>query len=374
MRRQLITLGISIVLGGCGTEGMLSSAPDQKIPSHVADSSLEHKVARSMAISLAREEVRLAVRGDMRASPWTDHKLSLVDYVTGGNSLLRDRMRRAMGEGASQFNDMIRQFPPYDFSMTREEDRLTWSGTSNYLVAVAPRDETSDPVIAFAPDGSKVILRTPQDIGHRAVFLIQPAEFKNIRLSPQSASAGEVIQDPDDGRIGGQITLDVNGKSMTVDFSDGAGMQRMMQCPPDLPNCAGGGGGGGGGGSGGSEGSTYVEELQTFNICDNGAPFCSSNELEFKGKWQYNSYTVHGIARITGVPGTGTISSLHTLILSKQPTDFLPVTIVSVQETDFIGDDNYCDTPHDIYDDANDSHVEYYQQAPIVLCRIPFGL
>jgi hypothetical protein len=143
----------------------------------------------------------------MRASPWTDHKLSLTPYVTAeGGPVVAQAMTRAMGVGSEEMASRVNAMPSSDLSVARKGDRLSWTGTGNYLVVIAPRED-EDPVVGFNPDGSREVLYSRADIQGRVLILIQPAEAKNLRTVRQSRVQGVTIQDPDDGSIGGSFSI-----------------------------------------------------------------------------------------------------------------------------------------------------------------------
>jgi hypothetical protein len=241
--RGVALLMLGAMLVGCAEDRSVSPLdPIAKVSSQ----QVEEDIARASALSLNDEAVRTRLRDDMRASPWTDHKLSLTPYVTAeGGPVVAQAMTRAMGVGSEEMASRVNAMPSSDLSVARKEDRLSWTGTGNYLVVIAPRED-EDPVVGFNPDGSREVLYPRADIKGRVLILIQPAEAKNLRTVRQSRVQGVTIQDPDDGSIGGSFSIIHGRDTIIFDLPSLGQPQRQQQCPePEL--CPGDGGGGGGG-------------------------------------------------------------------------------------------------------------------------------
>ena len=264
-------------------------------------------------------------------------------------------MTSALGADAAA----IRSLPDYDFSMARDRDRLTWTGGANYLVAIAPRTEEG-PATAFRADGGRELIHTQADIGDRVVFLIQPAEYKHKRLNPQPNRAGNTIQDSGDGVYGGSVTLVSGRDTIIMDLAEFSTLQQQEQCPnpEDCPQ----GGGGGGGQSQGSEGTTYVEDVYTFGLCDN-APLCDSNEIEWTAHWTLGSSVFTGWVRITGIPVTGSLHA-HAAMIAKKPNQYIPVELFGIKETDTINDDTFCPTGQLMYENSQHMYTSIHAVLP----------
>jgi hypothetical protein len=365
MRSRFVVL-VAVALSACGVD-KTTSPPQVTHPGKVSVETQE-QIARALAVSMQDETIRHRVRDDMRASPWTSHKLDLWSYVTNeGGPAIQQAVATKLGTSVDRMAANYSTLQPYDFSVRNNEDRMAWHGDLNYIVAVAPERE-GDVAIAYTPNGEREVIRTPADIGSGIVFVLQPAEPKHIRLNPQPYRPNATtIQDPDDGTFSGSVTLvsstPSGADSVTIDYSDRQAVQRQQVCPePEL--CPGGGGGGGSGG-GGTEGSTYVEDVFTNNICDT-SPICTDNEFEFTGQWVLGSVIVTGTARVENVGSTELTGryGVHALMVPRQPNSYIPVKIIAVKETDLVNSDIFCPTGNTLYDNSANSLWWNYNEAP----------
>lgn len=254
-------------------------------------------VARAFARGLAQPDVRAAVRDAMRASPLTEHKLSLREFVgrRAGDRLVRAAALKTGVEGADLLG-VIASLPDMDFYVPIRQQRLTWQGTADYVVTVNLHGRA--PTFGYDRNGDKVPLDlSGSEPPPQVVVMLQAAETKSPRILPQRNEPGLVIQDPDDGGLSGSLVItDRRGGQRTVFLADlvdpKVGTINWAKC---YEECDGGSGGGGS-----PPPQTYLERIATQGVCDNG--FCwETNEFEFR------AMTPSGVTnaiRIEGIEST----------------------------------------------------------------------
>lgn len=72
----------------------------------------------------------------MRASPVTEHKLVLQEFVkTPGGRRLVEASAKASGVEVSTIEQLIARLPDMDFYAPFQEHRLTWKATADVFVA-----------------------------------------------------------------------------------------------------------------------------------------------------------------------------------------------------------------------------------------------
>lgn len=151
LSRNAVLIGAGVVLGACGVENRSGPAPPH--PSPFVSRAAEERIALALAVGMNDESVRLKVRDDMRASPWTSHKLELWTYVAGeGGSTILQAIAKQLSSSPSQLVADWRTLPPYDLSVRNNRDRMSWHGDLNYIVAVAPHSQ-GEVAIAYGPNG-----------------------------------------------------------------------------------------------------------------------------------------------------------------------------------------------------------------------------
>lgn len=179
-------------------------------------------VSQSFAAAMRDLQVREGVRDAMRASPVSEHKLVLQDYLRtqNGNLLLQAASASARMTPEAMLK-LVDELPAMDFYVPVREHRLTWRATENVMVAASARSDASV-VTGFLPDGRSVTVDSRKAIpGGRALIMIHPEEPKYKRIHPQADRPGPVIQDAEDGEKGGQITtVNSNGDTTRVSFAD----------------------------------------------------------------------------------------------------------------------------------------------------------
>ena len=329
--RSRIAVATIIALTGC-------TQTDRVVePSHSSFVLSVEQLARAFALGMAQPEARVAVRDAMRASPYTEHKLSLRGFASSrAGQRLIDAAARASGLPVEDLHSSINALPDLDFYVPIQEQRRNWLGTPDYVVSV--NISGAAPTSGFDSRGERI----PLDLSRAeppklTIVMLQAAEPKSPRIGRQANVPGPRIQDSDDGTLSGSVTFsDRWGKVRTIflgDMDEGtlADIARQM-C---LEDC-GGGTGGGGGGSPPSPPSTYLERIATQGICDNG--FCGEgNEFEFRAMTPGG--TTNAI-RIEGIQSTED-RYLHMFLIAQLPPMWVGGEggAIAARETDNFGDD-----------------------------------
>jgi hypothetical protein len=256
----------------------------------------------------------------MRASPWTEHKLWLQEFVAtpAGERLLR-AAAAATGIHVDELKTTIASLPGMDFYVPARQHRLTWRGSEDYLVAVNLNGQA--PTFGYDASGRGVPLDLSQpEPAAQTVLMLQTAEPKTRRIDPQPNPSGLTIQDPEDGELGGALVFrDAHGLTRTIELADLAKRGSLAQC---YENCTGGGGGS-------PPPETFLTRIQTQGIVDNNNPF-ESNEFEFNAT-AWNGTT--GFLRITGIAST-TTQVRHDHLIYAVPLSQVSRISIAVNETD----------------------------------------
>jgi len=239
------------------------------------------QVAHAIALAMRRPEVRAHVRNSMRASPWTEHKLELLEYLESpaGKHLLRAAAAGADVTPAA-FLDNVRQLPALDFYAPFREARIRWRGGAEVLVG-ATSDIKRNSLVAYRTDGTAVVLQQTDGIPAQPLLIIHLAEAKGLRDRPQAEVAGDAIQDFGDGEIS---IMNIDGGDTDIPTCDEAG-----GCGPDYQN-----------GSPPAADTTFIDAVQQHGWGDGWG---GSSEIEFRGKLMdsANGVLAEGRRRITGI-------------------------------------------------------------------------
>ena len=166
-------------------------------------------------------KVRAAVRDAMRASPLTEHKLALREFVaTAQGEVLLMAAANEVGIGIDDLRASVAKLPDLDFYVPAREQRLTWQGGDDYLVAVSL--DAHAPESGYRWDGRSVTLDLSRGVlPEQVVLMLQTAELKSRRIYPQPNGPGLTIQNPEDGQIGGSFVFtDASGTTRTIQLAD----------------------------------------------------------------------------------------------------------------------------------------------------------
>ena len=180
--------------------------------------------ARAIASALAEPAIRQQILGDLRDSPFSEHKVVLQDYFgTPGGVRVLDAIDRA-GIDADKLRRALADVHRIQFYVPSTAQRSTWKGTDDVLVLANLTSEM--PTMAFAPGGVAVPFaldkgKLPSGVG--ALFLLQWAEPMFHRWSGPTA-ATETIQKPDESQIGsGRVVRDASGHVVSTTDDTPAG-------------------------------------------------------------------------------------------------------------------------------------------------------
>lgn len=324
MRYRLAAIVAVVGLaGGCAEQGGRAFAPNTTGSSAAVLGQVD-AVARAFALGMTQPGVRDAVRDAMRTSPWTEHKLSLHEFVaTPPGELLLQASAAAVGIDRDALQARIAGLPDLDFYVPARQQRLTWRSTASYLVAV--NLDGRAPTFGYDARGRAMALDlTRPEPPAQTVLMLQTAEVKTRRIRPQPNLSGLTIQAPDDGELGGELVMrDATGLTRTIELADLVGHGSLAKC---FQNCDSEGGGGGGGSP---PPETFLTRIQTQGIVDNNNPF-ESNEFEFNATaWDGST----GFLRITGIPST-TDQVRHDHLIYAIPSSEVSRINTAVKETD----------------------------------------
>jgi hypothetical protein len=293
--------------------------------------------ARVVALAMADSSVRLSVRDAMRASPLTEHKLSLRGFMASpaGRPLLIAAAQAASLSPATLLAGLAR-FPALDFYVPAREHRRTWTGTND--IAVGVNFDGAPSAAAYLVSGESVPIDFAHAVPARPVMMLQSAEFAARRIHQQSSSVGDRIQDADDGESGAVwVSIDAAGKrteTQLADIVDHRPGALLQTCFPTEANEYCGGTGGGGGGV--PEQVTRVTTFSTSGVCDNGN--CSEgNEFEFTTTTQFGGPA--GFLRETGI-GSSQVLHPNWGLISTTPFSSGTLT-VAIVETDGTSNDDH---------------------------------
>jgi hypothetical protein len=212
---------------------------------------------------------------------------------------------------------------------------------------VAAMLTSTKPSVAYHPSGSKINLDfTKQPEAYPALVLIQYAEAKDRRVSPQPNVPGPTIQDPGDGQIGGlEPVRGADGQTRMVQLADIATLDRSgnLILRPDQTCQEACGGGGGGGGGGTPRPAVYLTRFQTVDVED-GTPW-EDNEFEWRATWKagWDPTITHRLAtwpRKEGIPKNAIINYSGFMVNDWAPDASGSVVSIPVLETDTGGGTN----------------------------------
>jgi hypothetical protein len=181
----------------------------------------EQHIARTLALALQDPAVRTQVRDAMRASLVDEHKLVLQKFVQSpsGKAMLEAAARKN-GVSVRSIETQIAALPALDFYMPIRAHRQSWRGTDDVLV-VATLDRKG-PFVGYTTAGEAVSIAGQKWDELDPLFMLHPAEPAGLRVHPQAAAPGMVIEDATDGQGSERITwYSVRGDSLTVDFGAG---------------------------------------------------------------------------------------------------------------------------------------------------------
>jgi hypothetical protein len=156
------------------------------------------KIARLVARSLSTEPARQALKRDLRAAPFREHKLELGPYLRSkeGGKLLAAMVAANGGDETSVFNT-LNEIRRLEFYMPVPSHRERWTGKADVLVA-SQLDEWA-PIVAFNEQGDQVGLdiKTPPS---QPTLSIVPVETRFDQ--PMDLSKSRNVRDENGEAIG----------------------------------------------------------------------------------------------------------------------------------------------------------------------------
>lgn len=223
LARIVAAMGAVAIFAACSEPSTKPSASPPPGPGPDA-SAVGTLAARAIAIALVEPEIRQQILGDMRDSPFSEHKLVLQDYFrTPGGERVLDAIQRA-GIDAGKLRSALQGAARIQFYVPNTAQRSSWQGTADVLVAASLIQDP--PTLGFAPTGQPVPIelgkgKMPSGIG--ALFVLQWAEPMFRRWAGPTA-AKETIQMPNESQMGsGHVVKDESGRiiSTTDDMDTG---------------------------------------------------------------------------------------------------------------------------------------------------------
>lgn len=214
LKLSCVALCMGAMLAGCDTPAPVSAEG-------AAPSAGLSAVTYAFARAMEQAEVRGAVRDAMRASPVSEHKLVLQDYVqTQSGRYVLEQAARAAGTTPQALLAEIGKLPAMDFYVGTREQRLSWQGSASVAVVGTLQDDA--PVMAgFDARGRAVQQRGRERTSLEAVFLLHPAENKHLRVHPQGNEPGLAIQEEHDGEWAGALEeTDAAGRTTRTEYVD----------------------------------------------------------------------------------------------------------------------------------------------------------
>jgi len=240
--------------------------------------------ARAIALAMAEPQIRQQILGDMRDSPFSEHKLVLQDYFgTPGGARVLDAIQRA-GIDSDKLRSALQDARRIQFYVPSTNQRSAWRGTAD--VMVAPHLTRELPTIGFPPTGEAVSIDLAKGTmpgGVSALFVLQWAEPMFHRWSGPTM-ATEAIQEPDEPQIGsGSVVRDATGQVISTTDDTPLGSSRPAASAA-FNEPAG----------------TYLTRLSNDNGVDDGL---SGDNLEFEFRSSASDNpTTYLSKQLTGIP------------------------------------------------------------------------
>lgn len=227
--RFRVLAGLVLLLGACSdgpSPQSLSSTPLRE----------DERFAQAFAQTLSSDVAALQLKDALRRSLYTRHRVSLQAFVRDSQSAtLVDGIAARLGTTRLALISSLAVRPPLDLVIPSREQRLTWRGSTDVIVA-ARFDESVAPERAFTSSGRALAymsLRNAevQPADAPTVVSISPSYGLALRARPQAAVDGPVVQDEGDGEYGG-VTIKYlpNGDSIVTQLGDAiqAAVDRMV--------------------------------------------------------------------------------------------------------------------------------------------------
>jgi hypothetical protein len=285
----------ALLLAACGPDGadtsLSPSVGTAASATTVGSEDAAQQLARGLALAMRAPDVRVAVRNAMRASRVTEHKLVLQEFAsTSAGRRMVAAAAAGAGVSPAVVDGWIAQLPPLDFYAPFRQDRLTWRGTDNVIVA-ATLDLQSTEAAGYTTSGGRATVGIGGAVPGVAVLMLHPAEPKWPRVDPQPEGAGAVIQDADDGTLSGRLTVvNEHGRVVGTDLAELLRARRTPVIQMDTVEGGGGIGGGGGGSIGAPADITFLDYIKIeFTDWGGSEVMLKGNYYLANGTWESSS-------------------------------------------------------------------------------------
>jgi hypothetical protein len=346
-----------------------SPSPSIAAPATANEQSADF-VARAFALAMNDAAVRVAVRDAMRASEVTEHKLVLQDFArtAAGEMLLTEAAART-GVLPADIQQKIAGLPPLDFYLPSQAQRRAWNGGPTTRVGYFLNHDAST-ARAYNLTGEFAALLDGKQ-ATQATFVLQLAERKSRRISPQPRFPGMAIEDANDGTLSGSLIDHLpDGTARVTELADLVGLAppslslskgqvpgpRFIQIGgprffvPCDPDC--------GGGTGAPPDTTFLENVIVIDVCDNGNCL-EGNEFEWHTYFSNNNgatWTDRHDLRVEGV-ASDVNETWHVPALFRKVHDPNNEMIQSdVVETDFSTPDDHFGSPQ--WHQSDDGYIK----------------
>jgi hypothetical protein len=240
--------------------------------------------ARAIALAMAEPQIRQQILGDMRESPFSEHKLVLQDYfATTAGARVLDAIQRA-GIDSDRLRSALQDAHRIQFYVLSTEQRSSWTGTGG--VMVVPHLTRDLSTIGFQPTGEAASIDLAKGTmpgGVSALFVLQWAEPMFHRWSGPT-KATETIQEPGESQLGsGRVVRDASGQVIsTTDDTPFGSSRPAASAAFDEPA------------------GTYLTRLSNDNGVGDGA---SGDHLEFEFRSSASDNpTTYVSSQLTGIP------------------------------------------------------------------------
>lgn len=241
-----LVAALTVALSACGDQALTptatasgsaaQSAPSRATPSEAAPDRAAQELAKAIAQALSKPGARTHLRDAMRSSRFTDHKLSLRDYVgsVAGQSLLAEAAI-ASHAPIEELASIVAGLPAMDLYIPFRDHRVTWRSTSDIAVAVT-FDLDAPTIEAYLTDGTRRTLRLVDGTPAMPLLIFHPAEPKGLIAANEPASDGQTVQD---SRESGFASGAASARLQRGFVPTGPNFEMM---PDDTSNYSGGGG------------------------------------------------------------------------------------------------------------------------------------
>ena len=264
-RASSIVRGTTIVsafacFSGCGEQPLepVATPPSAPVASTANNSSpVADSVARGLSLALSDESVRIALRNDLRDSPFKHHALHLRSYLGSehGSALLTVAAQK-LGVSEAQFREIASSLPDMELLMERPVDQVNWKGEDNLVVNATLLDKRArariSSVTGFRSSGDSV-----------NVPMTSFAYFPYLTLRPVSVRFGA---QPEVLRRAAPRSSRPTISTPRLAFADGCAEEDPNCCPPNTDDCEPPIGTGGGDEPGGLEVSAQYTHYYCFGI------------------------------------------------------------------------------------------------------------